>query len=90
MLDERLDPGDGRIQFLVAGMGIRDRRDRVRMPGEALCEEEVFRGPVDVRDRSMAERVEVVRPVEPRDHLPASEEPLELAQAQAPPHARQE
>jgi hypothetical protein len=47
------------------------------VPGEPSREEEVLRGPVDVRDRSVAERVEVVLGLEARLALPAREDDLD-------------
>ncbi len=60
-------------QFLIGGMSVDGRRERAHMPCESLREEQIPRGPVDVRDRSMAEGVQGVEPVEPGLHLPRSE-----------------
>jgi hypothetical protein len=68
-----LEPADLGVQLLVAGMRVSNRRDRVRMPSEPLGQEEILRGPVDVRDGRVPQRVEVVDPLESRDLLPVDE-----------------
>jgi hypothetical protein len=48
------------VKLLVTRVGIRDGGDRAHVLGESLGEEEILRGPVDVCDGRVAERVEVV------------------------------
>jgi hypothetical protein len=69
-----LEPIDPRVELLVARVGVCDRGDRARVPGEALGEEEVLRGPIDVRDRGVAERVEFVVDLKARFAEPVGEE----------------
>jgi len=54
------------------------------MPCEALGEEEVVRGAVDVRHGRVAQRMEGVEPIEGRNLLPESEEHLETTRRDAP------
>jgi hypothetical protein len=55
-------------------VSVRDGSQRARVPGESLGEEEVPRGPINIGDGGMAQRVEGVQPVEPGDDLPGAEE----------------
>ena len=55
-------------------MGIDDGRQRARVPGEPLRQEEVPRRPINVGDGRMPQRMERVEPVEPGDDLPGAEE----------------
>ena len=64
-------------QLLATRMCVAHRRHRVRVPREPLREEQVPRGPVDVGDRSVAERMEGVETIEACDQLPSAEEDLD-------------
>lgn len=55
MATVELDSDDRRVQLIVTRVRVRDGRDRVRVAGKPLCEEEVLRGPVDVCDGRVAE-----------------------------------
>ena len=46
-------------------MRVDDRRDRTRMPGKPLGQEQIPTGPIHIRDRRVPKAVEVVGPVEP-------------------------
>ena len=49
------------------------------MPRKPLRQEQVPRGPVDVRDRGVPERMEWVQPIEPRLDLQLTEQHLHAA-----------
>ena len=49
------DPPNRGVQLFVTRMCVDCGRERTRMPREALGEIEVFRRPVDVRDRRVPE-----------------------------------
>src|SRR5262245_32121502 len=86
----RSEARDCGVDLLVAWVGVRDGGDGIRVPGEPLREEEVLGRPVDVRDSRVAERVEVVGAIEPRDPLPVEEDRLEASAPEAPAHGRLE
>ncbi len=58
------------LHFLIAGVGIDRRRQRRRMPGEALGQEKVPRRPIYVGDRRVAQAMKRIQPIEPRPLLP--------------------
>jgi len=84
------DSADRGIEFLIARMGVRDRSNRIRVPSEALGEEEVLRRSVDARDRGVTEGVEVVDRLEARLTLPVGEDRLDTAEREATGLARLE
>ncbi len=57
-------------KFLIRGVCVDRCRQWRDVPREPLCKEQIPRGSVDVRDRSMPKSVEGIQPVEPGLHLP--------------------
>jgi hypothetical protein len=72
------------LQFIVAGMCVNRRRERARVTGEPLREEEIPRGSVDVGDRRVAECVKGVEAVEPCADLQRTDGHLDSAARDAP------
>jgi hypothetical protein len=101
---ETLAHGNGRLEtppsagqlahraqdVLVARRGVDGRGVDALVPGEALDEPDVARGPVGVRERRVPERVEVEDAVEAGALLPQPEEVAERPGGDALPTARDE
>ena len=74
---------DARVQLLVARVGVDGGGQGGYVTGKPLRQEEVPTGPVDVRDRRVAQGVEGVETIESSLHLPGPEGKLDPALADA-------